>query len=130
MPLSEHEQRLLDQIERALYADDPKFASAVRAANLRSHYRRRILRSALGFALGLLLLLVGVASPMVPLGVAGFLVMLASVLLGVRSYSRLSGQRDVAQAAAAPKTGRRSRTSIRERIEDRWRRRWEERGGG
>ena len=26
MPLSEHEQRLLDQIEQALYAEDPKFA--------------------------------------------------------------------------------------------------------
>jgi hypothetical protein len=128
VPLSEHEQRLLDQIERALYADDPKFASAVRAANLRSHYRRRILRSALGFAAGLLLLLFGVAAPLVPVGVAGFLVMLASVLLGVRSYTRLSGQRDGA-GAAAPKTGRRGRPVIRERLEERWRRRWEERGG-
>ncbi|RZL78658.1 MAG: DUF3040 domain-containing protein, partial [Rhodococcus sp. (in: high G+C Gram-positive bacteria)] len=27
MPLSEHEQRMLDQIESALYAEDPKFAS-------------------------------------------------------------------------------------------------------
>lgn len=128
MPLSEHEQRLLDQIERALYADDPKFASAVRAANLRSHYRRRILRSALGFAVGLLLLLYGVAAPMVPVGVAGFLVMLASVLLGVRSYTRLSGQRDGADAPA-PKAARRGRPVIRERLEERWRRRWEERGG-
>jgi hypothetical protein len=127
VPLSEHEQRLLDQIERALYADDPKFATAVRAANLRSHYRRRILRSALGFALGLLLLLVGVAAPMVALGVVGFLVMLASVLLGVRSHTRLSGQRDVPRVAA-PKTGRRGRTPLRDRIEQRWRRRWEERG--
>jgi hypothetical protein len=35
MPLSEHEQRMLDQIERALYAEDPKFASSVRASRMR-----------------------------------------------------------------------------------------------
>src|SRR5690606_28865048 len=29
MPLSEHEQRMLDEIERALYQDDPKFATSV-----------------------------------------------------------------------------------------------------
>ena len=35
MPLSEHEQRLLEQMERALYAEDPKFASALRGHVLR-----------------------------------------------------------------------------------------------
>lgn len=29
-PLLDHEQRMLDQIESALYAEDPKFASSVR----------------------------------------------------------------------------------------------------
>ena len=42
MPLSEHEQRLFDQIERSL-AEDPKFASAVRASDPRFHTRRRLL---------------------------------------------------------------------------------------
>ncbi|HEX7745921.1 MAG TPA: DUF3040 domain-containing protein, partial [Micromonosporaceae bacterium] len=40
MPLSEHEQRLFEQIERSL-AEDPKFASAVRASDPRFHARRR-----------------------------------------------------------------------------------------
>jgi hypothetical protein len=40
VPLSEHEQRLLDQIERALYQEDPKFASTVRQTDLRTHMRR------------------------------------------------------------------------------------------
>ena len=39
VPLSEHEQRLLDEIEQALYAEDPKFASSVRSA--RRHRRSR-----------------------------------------------------------------------------------------
>jgi len=32
MPLSEHEQRLLEQMEKALYAEDPKFATSLRGA--------------------------------------------------------------------------------------------------
>ncbi len=36
MPLSEHEQRMLDQIESALYAEDPKFASSVRGGAFRA----------------------------------------------------------------------------------------------
>ena len=57
MPLSEHEQRLLDQIERALYQEDPKFASTVRSTDLRTHMRRRLRRAGIVFVLGFLLLL-------------------------------------------------------------------------
>ena len=42
MPLSEHEQRLLEQIERALVDDDPKFASSVRTGDRRLKSRRRL----------------------------------------------------------------------------------------
>jgi hypothetical protein len=41
VPLSEHEQRLLEQMERALYAEDPKFASTLRSAGPRPGSRRR-----------------------------------------------------------------------------------------
>ena len=61
MPLSEHEQRLLDQIERALYAEDPKFVSTVRGGRLRKPTRRRRLQGIAVFALGLVLLVLGVA---------------------------------------------------------------------
>ena len=52
MPLSEHEQRLLDQIERALYAEDPKFASTVRGGRLRRPSRRRRIQGVVLFVLG------------------------------------------------------------------------------
>jgi hypothetical protein len=124
VPLSEHEQRLLDQIERALYAEDPKFASSVRARDLRTHYRRRILRSSILFVFGLLLLLAGVIK-FVALGVLGFVVMLIATLVGLTSWQRLaSGNRDLHRAA--PAAG--PRPSIKERLEERWRRRWEDRG--
>src|SRR6266568_7110949 len=59
VPLSDHEQRLLDQIERALYAEDPKFAHAVRTTNPQVHYKRRIVKAALGFGLGICVLMAG-----------------------------------------------------------------------
>lgn len=83
MPLSDHEQRLLEQIERALIAEDPKFASTVASSNLRSHTRRRIRRAAVGFVLGFALLLGGLVATLIPVSVGGFVVMLVSVLYGM-----------------------------------------------
>lgn len=129
MPLSEHEQRLLDQIERALYAEDPKFATSVRARDLRSHYRLRMARSAVAFVAGLVLLFVGVISRVVAIGVLGFVVMLGALLFGLTSWQRLTGHRD------ARPSRRRSdpdpappRPSLMNRLEERWRRRGEDRG--
>ena len=66
MPLSEHEQRMLEQIESALYAEDPKFASSVRGGRLRSTSSRRRLQAAALFAVGLFLLVAGIAAPFKP----------------------------------------------------------------
>ena len=82
MPLSEHEQRLLDQIERALYAEDPKFASTVRGGRLHRPSRRRRLQGAAVFVLGLVMLVLGLVIPVKPadipvVSVVGFLVMFA-----------------------------------------------------
>ena len=133
MPLSEHEQRLLEQIERALYAEDPKFASTVRATDLKTHIRRRIRRSVLVFLLGLVLLMSGVIVKIVAVGVVGFLVMLSSALYAATSWKRGTSGGAV-QAAGRParsrrggSSGRPQRTSWLERVEERWRRRWEER---
>ena len=99
MPLSEHEQRLLEQIEQALYAEDPKFASLYRTTDLRSHYRRRVLRAVAVFVVGLGLLLAGVTTQIVAMGVAGFVVMLIAASLLVASLQRMNGR---ATATAAP----------------------------
>jgi Protein of unknown function (DUF3040) len=121
MPLSEHEQRLLDQIERQLYADDPKFASTVRAHDLRSHLVKRIKRFVALLLLGLAALVAGTVLRNVVIGVAGFLVMLAAGLVVGRSLTRLSsGERTRGKSKVKG-----PRTSFRERAEERFRRRFE-----
>lgn len=128
MPLSEHEQRQLEQIERALYADDPKFAQAVRAKDPRVHYKRRIVEAAIGFLLGVGVLLTGVVLKLTVVGVAGFVVMLACSMWALSSWRHMSGgaaargpsrERRRARPAAGPKT------RFMERLEERWRRRQE-----
>jgi hypothetical protein len=129
MPLSENEQRMLEQIERALVEDDPKFASAVRSTNPRTYLVRRIRRNAVLFVLGLAMLVVGVVLSQLPtltviLGILGFSIMLAAALRCAADLRRLSGRHaDQRRAAGAPR--RRTRASFMERVEERWRRRWE-----
>ncbi len=127
MPLSEHEQRQLEQIERALYAEDPKFAQAVRAKDPRVHYKRRIVEAAIGFLLGVGLLLAGVVSKLTVVGVAGFVVMLACSMWALSSWRHMSG----GTTGRSPARDRRPRpaagpkTRFMERLEERWRRRQE-----
>ncbi|MGV9479439.1 DUF3040 domain-containing protein [Gordonia aichiensis] len=88
MPLSEHEQRMLEQIESALYAEDPKFASSVERRRLGRSSGRRRLQAAAIFVVGLVLLIVG---PLVGLSIAGlpvvsligFLVMFGAGILAL-----------------------------------------------
>ncbi|EMY33608.1 membrane protein [Arthrobacter crystallopoietes BAB-32] len=79
MPLSEHEQRLLDQLEQQLHADDPKFASHMESAAGRSLSTRQIVVGSLVAVAGILILLIGISSQIIALGVLGFLVMGAGV---------------------------------------------------
>ena len=125
MPLSDHEQRLLDSIERQLYAEDPKFASTVRTTDLKTHVRRRMRRSALLAGVGIVLLLAGVVVPSVVLGIVGFLSMLGGALLLATSYRRPAAG---VRSARASRKGQ-PRAGFKDRAEERWRKRWEERGG-
>jgi hypothetical protein len=133
VPLSEHEQRLLDQIEQALYAEDPKWANTVRISDPRSHYKRRLVKAVIGFVLGIVLLMVGVVIVVIPLGVGGFVVMLAACLWGLSSWKRMNGFGDSGSAPDAggspPAKGQRrgNRGSFMERMEERWRRRHDDR---
>ncbi len=137
MPLSEHEQRLLDQIERALYAEDPKFASTVRSTDLRTHMRRRLRRAAFLLGLGFVLLVAGLPAQQPIISVVGFVVMLVALLLALSAWKRLGGGSSSASLRSVGSTGgggggalkrAKERGSARDRLEERWKRRWDERG--
>ena len=99
MPLSDHEQRMLDEIESALYAEDPKFASSVRGGTLRAPTTRRRIQGAALFVIGLAMLVSGVAFKATMIGtfpvlsVVGFLVMFGGVIFAITG-PRVSGGRD------------------------------------
>lgn len=127
MPLSEHEQRLLEQIERALYAEDPKFASTVRGSRLRRPSRRRRLQGIALFAVGLVLLVVGVAVPPLLVGsvpvvsVVGFLAMLAGIMLALSARGAAKAGEEPSDKSAEP-----DRNRFTGRMEERFRRRFEQ----
>jgi Protein of unknown function (DUF3040) len=144
VPLSEHEQRQLEQIEQALYADYPKLAQAVRARDPKIHYKRRVVYAAIGFLLGVGLLLAGVVSKVIFVGVGGFVVMLACAMWALTSWRHMGGaaagraagvsRAPAGGGARGQRRGRASRkdrrgraggTGFMERLEERWRRRQE-----
>jgi hypothetical protein len=138
VPLSEHEQRQLEQIEQALYSEDPKFVHTVRSSDPRVHYKRRAYQAAAGFVLGVGLLLGGVISQYIWVGVAGFVVMLVCSTWALTSWRHISGMSAAAFGTARPKGASRRRRrqqrragdrvagpGMMERLEERWRRRQE-----
>jgi hypothetical protein len=86
VPLSEEELRLLEQMERALAAEDPKFVSALQGRTLRRVARMRTLGAGVVFLGGIALLLGGAMAELIWLGIIGFLVMLASAMVGVAAW--------------------------------------------
>ncbi len=140
MPLSEHEQRLLEQMEQQLSVEDPKFASAMRGSVARAKARRRIILGALGVLVGLALVLLGVAQGIIVVGIVGFAVMVAGAWLAITPERRkgpvgavaADGTTQVHQARGRDGRGRRGRKARRgnnsggtfmQRIEQRWERR-------
>src|SRR6266540_5073673 len=87
MPLSEHEQQILEEIEKRLAEEDPRLVEAVSRTSLYTHLARRIRWSTLAFLAGFVMLLAFPASMYV--AVAGFGVMLASSLLIYRYLKQL-----------------------------------------
>ena len=125
MPLSEHEQRLLEQMEKALYAEDPKFATSLRSTPGARAARGRAALGVLAILGGMGLLLAGVATTVIALGVLGFVVMLVGSVIVYSAFGARPADADTPAApAAAPKPP--SSPGFMDRMEDRWRRRSED----
>ncbi len=126
MPLSEHEQRQLEQIEQSLYADHPRLAKVMRAKDPKVHYRRRLVQASAGFVIGVGALVAGLVLRYPWLDVVGFVIMVASSTWVVVNYRRMAGvtveRRAGDRRGKAPKT---DNSGMMDRLEERWRRRQE-----
>jgi hypothetical protein len=83
VPLSEHEQHLLEQMEQALYAEDPKFASQMQGSAARARLRRGVAFGAAGVIVGLGLVVLGVATGPIWWGAIGFALMVSGVAYAI-----------------------------------------------
>ena len=151
MPLSEEELRLLEQMERALVAEDPKLASTLRGTSWRASARRRSVLAGAVFVVGIAVLMTGAVLQQTWLGIAGFVVMLASAYVALSSWRSAHGTTEPPARPTASGTpsltvvdggrskARRSRQrtsgtgggdrgSFMQRFEERWRRRRDEQG--
>jgi hypothetical protein len=136
VPLSEHEQRQLEQIEQALYREDPKFGRLVRSSDPRVHYKRRLLQAFIGVLIGAGALAAGLVTHRGwYLEAAGAVVLVLSLV-----WMMISWRRHLARTRPAPshadqarpggpgkpaRSGQTRRARMMERMEERWRRRQE-----
>ncbi|RLP83342.1 DUF3040 domain-containing protein [Mycetocola lacteus] len=128
MPLSEQEQRLLDEMERSLYGHDADFVSTAGSKRGRPSYR--------SIALGALLAIVGIGGLIVavmlkqPLfGIVGFAAMLAGVLVAITPSKKAaptaapSGEFFAQPAKAKGGSSSSPSSSFMDRLGERWDRR-------
>ncbi|GLF94174.1 DUF3040 domain-containing protein [Streptomyces yaizuensis] len=121
-------------MERALYAEDPKFATALEGSGLRTYTRRRVYQAVAGFLVGIALLMAGMVSQLVWVSVVGFLVMLGCAVLAVTGWRKApkpgeqQTQGDPAVGGRPQARQSRQRRSVMDRIEQRWQRRRDEQG--
>ncbi|WP_336650785.1 MULTISPECIES: DUF3040 domain-containing protein [unclassified Leucobacter] len=127
MALSEHEQRLLDEMERSFYQSEADVLQTVPGARRRLNYRSLVLGIVV-VLVGLGVLVGGVAAQQLWLGLIGFAAMLGGVML---MFARGSSA-DANDGASLGKPGDASgaRASSRESFSERMERRWDERMEG
>ena len=126
MPLSEEEQRLLEQMEQALAAEDPKFVSTIRGSSSRTRHKRIAVLATFGFVVGIVVLMTGAITTLTLVAVGGFVIMLASAYLAITHWRRLGDPELPSNVQRLGKTKRKQShpsTGFMNRMEDRWRRR-------
>lgn len=88
MPLSEHEQRILAELEESLVRQDPDFAERVRSESVYRHAGRYCKWAAVGFVLGVAILVAFYSQSLIA-GLVGVAVMFASAVVFERNLRRM-----------------------------------------
>ncbi|WP_131681822.1 DUF3040 domain-containing protein [Pseudarthrobacter sp. YALA5] len=116
MPLSEHEQKLLEQLEKQLHEDDPKFANSMGSDPGRTWSTRHVVIGVLCTLAGIALLLVGVTTQLIIVGVLGFVVMGGGVYFATMRNASATKQHPGSGTAKSGKP----RSSFMSSLEERW----------
>jgi hypothetical protein len=114
MPLSEHEQRLLEEMERSLYHNDADFVATVGSHGGRRNYRTIVI-GILVALLGVAVIIAGVVIRLPLVGVVGFVVMFIGVLLAF-SRPKRGGTADAPTEPTATAT----KPGFMDRLNERW----------
>ena len=128
MALSEHEEALLQQMEEALYAEDPRFASRIEKTKSRGLGRGRVVTGVVAAVVGLALVVFSAMSSGIWLGAVGFAIMVAGIVYAITpSKSKLAAVgNDGTPKARRPgkaKTSTSKQGTFMERLEERWEKR-------
>jgi tetrahydromethanopterin S-methyltransferase subunit B len=120
VPLSEHEQRVLQELEQALYHDDPAFADRVRRENVYRYAGQYLKWSVVGFVLGMAVT-IAFFTESVAVGFLGVLIMFVSLVTFWSNLQRMgkAGLHDIGRSLRADGIGnalRDSRTWLRDRF--------------
>lgn len=127
MPLSEYEQRVLEQMERQLSSDDPKLVNALQGRPTSG--LRRWLLVGVGAVVGLTVLVVGAVISNALVGVLGFVIMFASIVFAFSSPQRTGPVGVVGPDGGVTRSGTSKRSgTFMQRMEQRWDRRRDESG--
>ncbi|MDQ0895860.1 DUF3040 domain-containing protein [Agromyces ramosus] len=124
MPLSEQEQRLLEEMERNLYRNDADFVHAVGGVRGRRPDYRAIVLGVLLAVAGVGALIAGVALQLLVIGILGFALMFAGVLIAISPGKRGAASPPPAEPGSASRAAR-PRGGFMDRMNDRWDRRQE-----
>lgn len=124
MPLSEHEQRLLEEMERSLYNNDADFVATVSPRGSRPNYRR-IALGALVALVGIIAIVAGIVIKQPLVGMVGFIVILGGALLALSSPRPGVPQSPSELGSARPSSSGKARTGggFMDRMNERWDRR-------
>jgi len=124
MPLSEQEQRLLEEMERSLYHNDADFVATVSARGGRRNYTTIVVGILVGI-LGIAAIVTGVMIRLPIIGVAGFIVMFVGVLVAISAPKALPGAPDAGDPGNghAPASGKAPKPDFMQRMNDRWEKR-------
>ena len=127
MALSEHEEALLQQMEEALYAEDPRFASRIEKTKSRGLGRGRVVVGVVAGVAGLALVVFSAMSSNIWLGAGGFAIMVAGIVYAITpSKTKLAAVAN--DGTTKPRAGKAKAASAKqatfmERLEERWEKR-------